>query len=251
MLGMAGEQALDGRVALITGGAKRLGAATARALHAAGASIVVHFHRSREAAQALVDELNARRAGSAHAVGADLLQVEALPGLVQAGVERFGRLDVLVNNASSFYPTPLGSVTAAQFEDLLGTNLRAPLFLAQAAAPALRESRGLIINMADIHGQRPLRDHVVYSAAKAALVMLTKSLARELGPEVRVNAIAPGPVLWPEQPLDEAVKTEIIGKTALHRSGTPEDVARTALFLATSAPFITGQVIAVDGGRSL
>jgi pteridine reductase len=248
---MAGEQALDGRVALITGGAKRLGAATARALHEAGASIVVHYHRSLDAAQALVDELNARRTGSAHAVGADLLRIEDLPSLVQQAVVRCGRLDVLVNNASSFYPTPLGSITAAHFEDLVGTNLRAPLFLAQAAAPALRESRGLIINMADIHGQRPLRNHAVYSAAKAALVMLTKSLARELGPEVRVNAIAPGPVMWPEQPLDDAVKAEIIGKTALRRSGTPGDVARTALFLATSAPFITGQVIAVDGGRSL
>lgn len=247
---MAGEQALHGRVVLITGGAKRLGAATVRALHAAGASIVVHYHQSREAAERLVAELNARRAGSAHAVGANLLDTEALPGLVAAALERYGRLDVLVNNASSFYPTPVGEITAAQFDDLIGTNLRAPLFLAQAAAPALRATQGLVINMADIHGQRPLKDYPVYSAAKAALVMLTRSLARELGPEVRVNAIAPGPVLWPEQPLDDALKAEIVGKTALKRSGSPDDIARTALFLATSAPFITGQVIAVDGGRS-
>ena len=247
---MAGEQALHGRVVLITGGAKRLGAATVRALHAAGASIVVHYHQSREAAERLVAELNAQRAGSAHAVGANLLDTEALPGLVAAALERYGRLDVLVNNASSFYPTPVGEITAAQFDDLIGTNLRAPLFLAQAAAPALRAIQGLVINMADIHGQRPLKDYPVYSAAKAALVMLTRSLARELGPEVRVNAIAPGPVLWPEQPLDDAPKAEIVGKTALKRSGSPDDIARTALFLATSAPFITGQVIAVDGGRS-
>ncbi len=247
---MAGEQALHGRVVLITGGAKRLGAATVRALHAAGASIVVHYHQSREAAERLVAELNAQRAGSAHAVGANLLDTDALPGLVSAALERYGRLDVLVNNASSFYPTPVGEITAAQFDDLIGTNLRAPLFLAQAAAPALRATQGLVINMADIHGQRPLKDYPVYSAAKAALVMLTRSLARELGPEVRVNAIAPGPVLWPEQPLDDALKAEIVGKTALKRSGSPDDIARTALFLATSAPFITGQVIAVDGGRS-
>ena len=247
---MAGEQALHGRVVLITGGAKRLGAATVRALHAAGASIVVHYHQSREAAERLVAELNAQRAGSAHAVGANLLDTEALPGLVAAALERYGRLDVLVNNASSFYPTPVGEITAAQFDDLIGTNLRAPLFLAQAAAPALRATQGLVINMADIHGQRPLKDYPVYSAAKAALVMLTRSLARELGPEVRVNAIAPGPVLWPEQPLDDALKAEIVGKTALKRSGSPDDIARTALFLATAAPFITGQVIAVDGGRS-
>ena len=248
---MAVERELEGRVVLITGGAKRLGAATARRLHAAGASIVVHYHRSREAAERLVAELDALRTGSARAVSADLLDVDALPGLVQATLAHYGRLDVLVNNASSFYATPIGHITAAQFDDLIGTNLRAPLFLAQAAAPALRETQGLVINMADIHGQRPLKDHPVYSAAKAALLMLTRSLARELGPEVRVNAIAPGPVLWPEQPLDDALKAEIVGKTALKRSGSPEDIARTALFLAASAPFVTGQVLAVDGGRSL
>ncbi len=248
---MAVERELEGRVVLITGGAKRLGAATARRLHAAGASIVVHYHRSREAAERLVAELDALRTGSARAVSADLLDVDALPGLVQATLAHYGRLDVLVNNASSFYATPIGHITAAQFDDLIGTNLRAPLFLAQAAAPALRETQGLVINMADIHGQRPLKDHPVYSAAKAALLMLTRSLARELGPEVRVNAIAPGPVLWPEQPLDDALKAEIVGNTALKRSGSPQDIASAALFLAASAPFVTGQVLAVDGGRSL
>jgi pteridine reductase len=223
----------------------------ARALHAAGANVVVHYHRSREAADELVAELHAVRAGSALAVRGDLNDVDCLPALVAQAVARYGRIDVLINNASTFYPTPVGSITAAQFDDLVGTNLRAPLFLSQAAAPALRETRGLIINMVDIHARRPLRAHPAYSAAKAGLVMLTKSLARELGPEVRVNGIAPGPVLWPERDLDESLKAEIVAKTALKRSGSPEDIARTALFLATEAPYITGQVIAVDGGRSL
>jgi pteridine reductase len=236
---------------LITGGAKRLGAAVARKLHGAGAAIVVHYHRSADAAHALVAQLDSLRPGSAHAVAADLLDTAALPGLVQAALDRYGRLDVLVNNASSFFPTPLGSITPAEFEDLVGTNLRAPLFLSQAAAPALRATQGLIINMADIHGQRPLKGHAVYSSAKAGVVMLTKSLARELGPEIRVNAIAPGPVMWPERPMDEALKAEIVGKTALQRTGSPEDIARTALFLAADAPYVTGQVIAVDGGRGI
>jgi pteridine reductase len=242
---------LAGRCVLVTGGAKRLGAAIGRRLHAAGASIVVHYHQSRPAADALVAEFEAARPGSALAVRADLHDVEHLPALVDAALERFGRLDVLVNNASTFYPTPVGTVTLQHFDDLVGTNLRAPLFLSQAAAPALRESRGLVLNMVDIHGRRPLKAHPVYSAAKAGLIMLTMSLARELGPEVRVNAIAPGPVLWPERDLDPALKDEIIAKTALKRSGSPDDIARTAYFLAAEAPYITGQVIAVDGGRSL
>ena len=242
---------LAGRCVLVTGGAKRLGAAIGRRLHASGASLVVHFNESRPAADALVAELESARAGSALAVRADLQDVARLPALVEAALTRFGRLDVLVNNASTFYPTPIGTITPAQFDDLIGTNLRAPLFLSQAAAPALRESRGLIINMVDIHGRRPLRDHPVYSSAKAALIMLTKSLARELGPEVRVNGIAPGPVLWPERDLDESLKAEIIAKTALKRPGSPEDIARAAHFFAVEAPYVTGQVIAVDGGRSL
>ena len=242
---------LAGHCVLVTGGAKRLGAAIGRRLHAAGANVVVHFNQSQPAADALVAELERSRVGSALAVRADLHDVERLPALVDATLARFGRLDVLVNNASTFYPTPVGGITALQFDDLVGTNLRAPLFLSQAAAPALRDARGLIINMVDIHGRRPLKSHPVYSAAKAGLVMLTKSLARELGPEVRVNAIAPGPVLWPERDLDAALKDEIVAKTALKRSGSPEDIARTAYFFAVEAPYITGQVIAVDGGRSL
>jgi pteridine reductase len=242
---------LAGRCVLITGGAKRLGAAIGRRLHAAGASLVVHYHQSRPAADALVAEFEALRAGSALAVRADLHDVAHLPDLVQAALARFGQLDVLVNNASTFYPTPVGSITPQQFDDLIGTNLRAPLFLSQAATPALRESRGLIINMVDIHGRRPLKAHPVYSSAKAALIMLTKSLARELGPEIRVNGIAPGPVLWPERDLDAALKDEIVAKTALKRSGSPDDIASAALFFAAEAPYVTGQVIAVDGGRSL
>jgi pteridine reductase len=242
---------LAGRAVLVTGGAKRLGAAMARKLHGAGADIVVHYHRSRPAADALVADLDALRPGSALAVCADLHDVERLPALVDAAVAQYGRLDVLVNNASTFYATPVGTITPAQFDDLVGTNLRAPLFLSQAAAPALRATQGLIINMVDIHARRPLKAHPAYSAAKAGLVMLTKALARELGPDVRVNGIAPGPVLWPERDLDEALKSEIVAKTALKRSGSPDDIARTALFLATEAPYVTGQIIAVDGGRSL
>jgi len=242
---------LAGRCVLITGGAKRLGAAIGRRLHAAGANVVVHYHQSRPAADALVAEFEALRAGSALAVRADLHQVAHLPDLAQAALARFGRLDVLVNNASTFYPTPVGSITLQQFDDLIGTNLRAPLFLSQAAAPALRESRGLIINMVDIHGRRPLKAHPVYSSAKAGLIMLTKSLARELGPEIRVNGIAPGPVLWPERDLDAALKEDIVARTALKRSGSPEDIASAAYFFAAEAPYVTGQVIAVDGGRSL
>jgi pteridine reductase len=242
---------LAGRCVLITGGAKRLGAAIGRRLHAAGAALVIHYNRSSAEAEALVGELVALRPDSALAVRADLHEVARLPELVSAAVERFRRLDVLVNNASTFYPTPVGTITPAQFDDLVGTNLRAPLFLSQAAAPALAEARGLIINMVDIHGRRPLRAHPVYSAAKAGLVMLTRSLARELGPQVRVNGIAPGPVMWPERDLEDALKSEIIAKTALKRSGSPEDIARAAYFFAVDAPYVTGQVIAVDGGRSL
>jgi pteridine reductase len=244
-------QPLAGRSALISGAARRLGAAIARKLHEAGASVVVHYRQSRGEAEAFVAELNTHRAQSAMATQCDLVDIDRLPALVETVVSRFGRLDVLVNNASTFYPTPLGSITVAQWDDLVGTNLRAPLFLSQACAAALRSSRGSIINMVDIHGQRPLKAHPVYSTAKAGLVMLTRSLARELAPEVRVNGIAPGPVLWPERGVDAALKAEIVDKTALKHAGTPDDVASAALFLAAYAPFVTGQIIAVDGGRSL
>jgi pteridine reductase len=242
---------LNGRVVLITGGARRIGAAIARHLHDAGANLMIHYRSSQRDAIALTAALNERRACSADCRGADLLADGAPEALVAATVAQFGALDVLINNASSFYPTPVGRITRSDFEDLVGTNLRAPLFLSQAAAPALRARRGSIINIVDVHGLRPLREHPVYCAAKAALAMLTRSLARELGPEVRVNGIAPGPVLWPESALGEELKREIVEKTALKRHGSPVDVARAALFLARDAPFVTGQIIAVDGGRSL
>ena len=241
---------LDGRTVLITGGARRVGAAIARRAHASGASVAIHYRRSARDAQALVGELNAVRAGSAVALDGDLLGIGALEGLIARTLGAYGRLDVLVNNASTFYPTPVGTITPAQWDDLLGTNLRAPLFLSQAAVPALTATQGLILNLIDIHAYRPLKRHPVYCAAKAGLVMLTQSLARELGPAIRVNGIAPGPVLWPDGPMDEEHKATIISRTALKRIGTPDDIARAALFFMTDAPFITGQILAVDGGRS-
>lgn len=243
--------ALSGQTVLITGAAKRIGAALARAFHAEGAHVAIHFHESAAEAHALSGALNRNRPNSATAIGADLLDLNVLAGIVEQTVKTFGGLDVLINNASTFYPTPIGEITPAHWDDLIGTNLRAPLFLAQAAAPHLRASRGLILNLIDIHGQRPLPQHPVYSTAKAGLAMLTRSLARELGPEVRVNGIAPGPILWPEGGIDETLKQEIVSKTVLKRSGSPEDIVRTALFFAKDAPFITGQILAVDGGRSV
>jgi pteridine reductase len=242
---------LTGKTALITGGARRVGASIARTLHGAGANLVVHYRNSGNDAEALAAELNVARPDSAALFQADLLQVEKLPALVEFAVRRFGSLDVLVNNASTFYPTKIGEITPQAWDDLVGTNLKVPLFLAQAAAPALRKSSGLIINIVDIHAMRPLREYTVYCSAKAGLHMVTRSLAKELGPEIRVNGISPGPVLWPEQGGDEAARRKIIQRTILQRMGTPDDIARTALFFAASAPFITGQILAVDGGRSV
>jgi pteridine reductase len=240
---------LKDKVVLITGAGRRIGAVIAQAFHAEGARVAVHYHRSAAEAGRLVAAMNAKRPASAAAFGADLADLTALEVLPASVVGTLGTLDVLVNNASTFYPTPVGKITPAQFEDLIGTNLRAPLFLSQAAAPELRRQKGLILNIADIHGLRPLGRHAVYCAAKAALVMLTQSLARELGPDIRVNAIAPGPVMWPENGVDDELRKRIVARTALKRSGSPEDVARAAIFFATGAPFVTGQVLAVDGGR--
>ena len=242
---------LAGKTALVTGGARRLGAVIARALHGAGARIVLHYRSSADAAQALADQLNSVRAGSVVLAGADLIAPEAIPRLAKTAQAAFGRLDILVNNASTFYPTPVGSIDEHAWTDLIGTNLKAPLFLAQALSDALRVNSGLILNLVDVHGLRPLRHHALYSVAKAGLIMLTKSLARELGPQVRVNAIAPGPVMWPESGVDEALRRRIIERTALKRGGSPEDIARAALFFACDAPFVTGQILAVDGGRSV
>jgi pteridine reductase len=243
---------LTGKTVLITGGAKRVGATVARTLHAAGANLAIHYRQSAREAEALAADLNGARPGSAALAQADLLEVTKLPALAEFAVRSFGGLDVLINNASTFYATPIGEITPQKWDDLLGTNLKVPTFLSQAAAPALRKSRGLIINIVDIHALRPLRDHTVYCTAKAGLHMLTRSLAKELGPEVRVNGIAPGPILWPSgQPKDAAKQDKIIERTILKRMGSPQDIARTALFFAADAPYVTGQILAVDGGRSV
>jgi pteridine reductase len=247
----ASDKRLAGKTAFITGAARRVGAEIARTLHAAGANIVLHYRSSSEDAAELAREFNHARPGSAAVVSGDLLEIDKLPALATSAAQAFGGLDILVNNASSFYPTPVGDITELDWDDLIGTNLKAPLFLSQAVAPALHENRGLVLNLADIHGMRPLRRHPVYSIAKAGLIMLTKSLARELGPHVRVNAIAPGPVLWPEDGIDKGLQAEIIDRTALKRTGTASDVARAALFFAAEAPYVTGQILAVDGGRSV
>jgi pteridine reductase len=242
---------LAGKTVLITGAARRVGAAIAKTLHAAGANLVVHYRASARDASELVGGFNAARKNSATTIQADLLDLEKLPSLVEFAVRTFGGLDVLVNNASTFYATKIGEITPAAWDDLFGTNLKVPIFLSQAAAPALKSSHGLILNIVDIHALRPLRHYTVYCAAKAGLHMLTRSLAKELGPEVRVNGISPGPVLWPEQDGDSTVRAKIIQRTILQKMGTPEDIARASLFFAAHAPFITGQILAVDGGRSV
>jgi pteridine reductase len=247
------EGAVQGKVMLVTGGGRRVGAAICRRLHAAGASIALHYRSSAEEALALQDELNAQRPDSVTVFSADLLDLTALPMLVGQVMARFGRLDGLINNASSFYPTPLAGVNDAQWHDLLGTNLRAPLFLAQAAADELRRRHGCIVNIVDIHAERPMHGHLLYSVAKAGLVALTRALAQEMAPNVRVNAVAPGVILWPEDGdwEDDEQRRKIVAHTLLKREGEPDDIARTVAFLVQDAPYITGQVIAVDGGRSI
>lgn len=244
---------MQGKVVLVTGGAKRVGAAICRRLHAAGARIAVHYRNSAQQALALQNELNALRPESALAFQADLLDPDALQQLVHEVVEKFGRLDVLVNNASSFYATPLAEVDEQQWHDLLGTNLHAPLFLAQAAAAELRRHHGCIVNIADIHAERPMHGHLLYSVAKAGLVALTRGLAQEMAPQVRVNAVSPGVIIWPENTgwMDEEQRRKIVAHTLLKREGEPDDIARTVAFLIQDAPYVTGQIIAVDGGRSI
>jgi len=243
-------QTLEGRAVFLTGAARRIGAAMAHAFHAAGANVVIHYRGSRQEADALAEALEAARPDSALVVRGDLLDTAGLAGLVNRAVEAFGRLDVLVNNASTFYPTPMGEVTEAAWDDLVGTNLKAPLFLSQAAAPWLKESRGLILNLVAIHARRPVADHPVYCAAKAGLAMLTYALAKDLGPEIRVNGIAPGAILWPESGVEAGDKDAILAEVPLGRAGDPADIAATAVFLARDGSYISGQIIAVDGGRS-
>jgi pteridine reductase len=244
------ERRVQGKVVLITGGAKRVGAAICRKLHAAGATLMLHYRESAGEARLLQAELNNQRKDSVALIQADLLDLGKLHSIVEQTVQTHGKLDALVNNASSFFQTPVGEITAAQWEDLIGTNLRAPLFLSQAAAPALKKSQGAIVNITDIHADRPLKNYVVYSVAKAGLVGLTRSLARELAPEVRVNAVAPGPILWPDDStFDELSRQRIISHTLLRREGTPEDIAKAVYFLLAEATYVTGDTINVDGGR--
>ena len=243
---------MQGKVILITGGAVRVGAAIARRLHGAGARVMIHYRSSAESAAALAAELNQLRADSAAIVQGDLLDPASYPRMVARTLQDFGRLDVLINNASSFYPTAVGEITEKDWVDLVGTNLKAPLFLSQAAADALSHSHGCIVNIADIHAERPMKSYVVYSIAKAGLVALTKSLAHELGPRVRVNAVAPGPIMWPEEDptFDDQERRRIVAHTLLKREGSPEDIARAVMFLIQDAPYITGVILPVDGGRS-
>lgn len=241
---------MQDKVVLITGAAKRVGAVTAKALHASGAKIAIHYHQSAREAESLIAEFNQQRADSAIAIQADLNDVASLGSLVEKVAQQFGQLDVLVNNASSFYPTPLGQITEQCWDSLFNTNAKAPLFLVQAAAPYLKKNKGSIINMVDVHAERPLQQHPVYCMAKAALAMMTKSLSKELSPDVRVNAIAPGMIMWPDEGMPEKVQEGILKRVPLKRAGTPDNIAQTVLFLLQN-DYITGQIIAVDGGRLL
>jgi pteridine reductase len=238
-------------VVLITGAARRVGAVIARSLHAAGYDLALHCRSSRAALDALMAELDGRRAGSTLALQADLADAERLPGLIDGAVAHFGRLDALVNNASIFHATPVGGITAAQCDAFFAINARAPLLLAQAAAPHLKTTRGSIVNITDIYAERPLPQHAAYGMGKAALRMATLALAQELGPEVRVNAVAPGNVLWSENPIKAETMQTLIEQTALQRQGTPEDIAGAVLWLIRDAAYVTGQTIRVDGGRIL
>jgi len=239
------------QVALVTGAARRIGAEIVRHLHQAGLHIVLHYRNSDKEARLLAQELNQVRSDTVKLVRGDISKAKQVNNIISAAIEQFGRLDVLVNNASGFYPTVIGEITENDWETLIGSNLKGPLFLAQAAADELQRNQGCIVNIVDIHADRPLKNYPVYSIAKAGLAMLTKSLARELAPEVRVNAVSPGAILWPEAPHHTAQHQDIIQRTALKREGEPSDIARTVEFLVNNAPYITGQIIAVDGGRTL
>ena len=242
---------MDGKVVLVTGAARRIGAAIVTLLQQNGARVAIHYRGSADEAKALAADLNAVRADSAATFQADLLDTAALPNLVEQVVNWGGRLDVLINNASTFYPTPIGEITEEHWTDLIGSNLKAPLFLSQAAMTHLRDSKGAIINIVDIHAQRPLRDHPVYGPAKAALAMLTRSLAKDLAPEIRVNGVSPGAILWPEIGMTDAAQETILQQVPLGRAGNPTDIAGCVLYLLRDATYVTGQIIAVDGGRSI
>ncbi len=245
------QQTLDNKVILVTGAARRIGAAIVTCLHENGARVAIHYGSSTDDAKQLAAGLNRVRENSAMTIQADLQVIAALPGLINSVVSWGGHLDGLVNNASRFYATPVGSITEEHWDELLGSNLKAPLFLSQAAAPQLRKNGGAIINIVDIHSQRPLRDHAVYGPAKAGLAMLTRSLAKDLAPDVRVNGVSPGAILWPEDGMTESVQQSILQQVPLQRAGDAQDIAACVLYLLRDAVYVTGQVIAVDGGRSI
>ena len=242
---------LENKIALVSGAARRIGAAIARRLHGEGARVAIHYRGSATDAEALVAQLNGLRPHSAAAFQLDLQYTDEMHGLIADVADWGGGLDILVNNASTFYPTPPGDITEDQWDDLIGANLKAPLFLSQAAIPELRRTRGAIINIVDIHAQRPLRNHAVYGSAKAGLAMLTRALAKDLAPDIRVNGVSPGAILWPEDDMSDAVKKTILDQIPLQRSGDPDDIAGCVLFLARDATYVTGQIIVVDGGRSM
>jgi pteridine reductase len=241
----------DTPVALITGAAKRIGAHIARSLHHEGFNVVIHHRNSPNEAHGLAEALNALRAQSALVLHADLAEFDRIPELIAKTIGGFGRLDVLVNNASSFFPTPIGGVTPAHWQDLFASNAWAPFFLSQAAAPHLKASQGCIVNMIDIYAERPAAQHTVYCMAKAALQTMTLSLAKELAPEIRVNGIAPGAILWPETGKSEEEKLLMLSKIPLQKIGSAEDIASAVLWLTREARYTTGQIIRVDGGRHL
>jgi len=245
------ENSFNDKVVLVTGAARRIGAAIVTCLHANGARVAIHYRGSADDAEALAATLNDVRPDSARAFQADLLDLGDIPKLVSAVVDWGGQLDGLVNNASTFYPTPVGEITEENWTDLVGSNFKAPLFLSQEVVPHLRDAGGAIVNIVDIHAQRPLRDHTVYGPAKAALAMLTRSLAKDLAPEVRVNGVSPGAILWPEDGMTDAVQDTILRQVPLQRAGNPEDIAGCVLYLLRDASYVTGQIIAVDGGRSV
>ncbi|XXK21618.1 pteridine reductase [Arenicellales bacterium nBUS_48] len=241
---------LKDKSVLITGAARRIGASMATCLHDQGMNIIVHYRQSAEQAQTLCEKLNQKRSNSARLCQGELKTVADCEKIASDAIKTFGRLDALINNASAFFPTPVGDATHSDWEELLNVNLKAPFFLSQACTPSLREHQGSIINLTDIYAERPLAGHPIYSASKAGLLSLTRSLSQELSPDIRVNAVAPGAILWPETGESEEVQTDIISRTPLKRLGDPLDIAQTVLFLLRDAPFITGQVINVDGGRT-
>lgn len=241
----------DHPVVLITGAARRVGAQIARTLHGANYDVALHYRHSQTEMDALVDELDAARPNGTFVVQAELADVISLIGIVEKCTLRFGRLDAIVNNASAFFPTPIGEATPSQWDELFASNARAPFFLAQSAAPALKKAHGAIVNIVDIYAERALPRHPIYTMAKAALVAMTRSLARELAPEVRVNAVAPGAILWPENGANYTNQDDVLARTPLKRTGTPEEIAKAVLFLIRDATFTTGEILKVDGGRSL